>query len=256
MSIINASGAVLVRDARETLSELWAYLKKPTLRDAQTDWDRRVWISLAVLILLDALLTIPVTMLLAGYDNFIESGLSRELPSYVAFDDEGFLELMFWSVLVAPLFEEALFRGWLTGKWKHFVIGSLWIVWIIAASIFMINDDDETAAIFVILMFVILAITAVIAAIQRRDQSISPMLTTHFSRLFWFSAVSFGLIHLTNYEYDNYWLVIPYVLPQFLAGAIWGYARIYYGLWASILLHATSNLWITCIYFGFEGAGG
>ena len=35
--------------------------------------------------------------------------------------------------------------------------------------------------------------------------------------------------------------LLPLVLPQFVIGAILGYTRVTYGLWASILLHALHN---------------
>jgi membrane protease YdiL (CAAX protease family) len=254
MKMADASGASAWRHSLSVFPDLWIFVRQPVLRVVQSRWDRDVFQRLVFLVLFDAMLTLPITWLLTGYDSFIEDGLSRELPSYVAFEDDSFFEMLVFAVLIAPLFEEVLFRGWLTGKWKHLLIGGAWMIWIVFGSfIITIDDSDEAGAMLAISMIVLLIVTTSVLLVKRKDQRLSPVLEKQFAGTFWTSSAIFGLVHLTNYEYDNYWLVIPYVFPQFLAGIVWGYARINYGLWAGILLHAASNFWIVCLYFGLEG---
>ncbi|HCY02168.1 MAG TPA: hypothetical protein DHU71_04190, partial [Erythrobacter sp.] len=62
-----------------------------------------------------------------------------------------------------------------------------------------------------------------------------------FPALFWLSTLGFSLVHLTNFPADQLATALPLVLPQFVTGTILGYARVHYGLWASVLLHMLHN---------------
>lgn len=60
----------------------------------------------------------------------------------------------------------------------------------------------------------------------------------------WFylgSALAFASVHLVNFGEGAAMILLPLTLPQFLLGLILGYARVQFGLWACILLHAAHN---------------
>jgi hypothetical protein len=251
--MFNASGPKAFGLARRTLLDLWHFLKNPTLLETQSEWSRQVWATLAVLVVIDAALTIPITWFLLGYENFITSVLSRDAPAYVGMEDETFMEALLLAVVVAPLLEEPLFRGWLTGKGKHTLLGLIWVGWIAIASVLLVFDEGKSSDAFIgISLLTVIALSVIIQFTSRSAAPRSTLLVRLFPHLFWFSVVIFAAVHVTNYDYDNYLLVIPYVLPQLLAGILWGYARLAYGLKASIMLHAISNFWITCLYFAAE----
>ena len=64
---------------------------------------------------------------------------------------------------------------------------------------------------------------------------------SEFAKFSMVLALAFSLVHLFNFPADQLAMALPLVLPQFVIGAILGYTRVTYGLWASILLHALHN---------------
>lgn len=67
--------------------------------------------------------------------------------------------------------------------------------------------------------------------------------TTGFKYIFYFIALGFGFIHITNFEISKTILILSPLLvaPQIIAGLILGYIRVRLGLLYSILLHSLFN---------------
>lgn len=65
----------------------------------------------------------------------------------------------------------------------------------------------------------------------------------YFSWAFYISVVTFGLVHLFNFEaFDSFfWLAPILVLPQLIAGVFLAFIRVRMGLLYSILMHAAYN---------------
>ena len=81
------------------------------------------------------------------------------------------------------------------------------------------------------------------SAVAARMRGIAPppCAALGWPALFWLSTLGFSLVHLTNFPADQLATALPLVLPQFVTGTILGYARVHYGLWASVLLHMLHN---------------
>lgn len=66
---------------------------------------------------------------------------------------------------------------------------------------------------------------------------------SQFPRIFWITALIFGLVHLGRY--DLQWVHLPYIpliiFPQVLSGFMYGFVRMRYGLTYSIGLHVFAN---------------
>jgi membrane protease YdiL (CAAX protease family) len=77
----------------------------------------------------------------------------------------------------------------------------------------------------------------------RTEIALSNFWLNHFSGIFYFSAVLFGFIHLTNYEFNFTILLLSpmLILPQFIAGLFLGYLRIKYDLILAYIMHAIHN---------------
>jgi membrane protease YdiL (CAAX protease family) len=139
--------------------------------------------------------------------------------------------------LVAPIGEEALFRGWLTGRPR-----ALWLLAMALPAVLLLvavslHWHDRIAA----LGIVGLAIAALGGWIALRCRTKPPR---WFARSFavWFtlSVLVFGLAHMSNYPRLS-WALVPMVLPQIWAGLVFGYLRMRHGLIASMLAHACGN---------------
>jgi len=209
-----------------------AFVRRPQLPEQATGVRLAAFPVLGKLLALDLLLMALLIGVAAG-----ASALGLEMPAHMLDDLELGPLLLGFILLGAPLGEELLFRGWLSGKPGH--VGALVIIGLsaLAASIL--------AGLGLPLVAVGLAGAALVLAAWQlwRKRGRPPM--AFFARNFrWFyfgSALAFASIHLTNFTEGNALVLLPLTLPQFLLGLILGYARVHFGLWSSILLHAAHN---------------
>lgn len=139
-------------------------------------------------------------------------------------------------VLIAPLGEEIVFRGWLTGR-----VRALWLLacaLVAGALLAMVNY--HVAEVPAALGVVAVGLVAPIGWWLLRRRGVPGWFEAAFPVLVWLSIVVFGLLHLTNYPQLS-WALLPMVLPQLWAGLVLTYARMRIGLAASILIHAAAN---------------
>ncbi len=71
-----------------------------------------------------------------------------------------------------------------------------------------------------------------------------------FPYIFYMSAISFGVVHIFNYEHYSLLQLLPMIIPQIIGGLILGYVRLQFGLWSAIAMHAMSNgILVSLIWF-------
>ena len=218
------------------------FIRWPKLPQRATGFSPRVLTHVFRLYVLDIILM--AVLVTAG---FLIVALGFEFP-------ENALEALDWNIglilLVvagAPIYEELIFRSWLSGRPGHlwaliaFVAGFL-LTSAVAGGIGLgfANPMHETGAVSA-LSFVIAAILAAIALWRIPARPPYRWFATIFPLLFALSSLAFAAIHLLNYEDGSLKFLIPFVIPQLIAGTIFGFARVHYGLWAAVLLHVLHN---------------
>ena len=156
------------------------------------------------------------------------------------------LESLAWTagtlaliVLIAPVTEEVMFRGWLSGRAGHLLAvlalgGGAWVLNANAAA----GRQADAGALLALLVTVVVAAGAIYAFRKRGPLG---WFAKAFPVFFWLSALGFAAIHIWNYVEGGGGLVFLLVIPQLVAGTIFAYARVHYGLWSSILLHMLHN---------------
>lgn len=77
-----------------------------------------------------------------------------------------------------------------------------------------------------------------------------------FPLVYFAQAIGFAAIHIFNYPGGLTLFTLVFVLPQLIAGLIWGYARVRYGWWANITLHMAHNAGISALTFIPMAMGG
>lgn len=139
-------------------------------------------------------------------------------------------------VVLAPLMEELFFRGWLSGR-----PGAVWPVMLlgIAAAALVLAGQENALTGAGVAGSAVLAALALAIMLRKRPAWV--WFSRGFPLFFWLSTTAFALVHLLNYAEGSLAMLLPLVLPQFIAGSIFGYARVTYGLWASMLLHVLHN---------------
>lgn len=138
------------------------------------------------------------------------------------------------AVLGAPLIEESVFRGWLTGRPR-----ALWLLFWLAAGIGLTVLVQRGLVSPLVAAGLPLA-AALVGWIVLRKREAGPLFRAGFPLIFYASASVFGLIHVLNYTAPGL-VHLPLVLPQLWAGLTLGFLRLRIGLPAAMLVHAVSN---------------
>jgi len=155
--------------------------------------------------------------------------------------DRPFLAVVVTVILLGPVFEEVLFRGWLSGA-RPALLGTAVFLPIVyggghlAAGHTNIPALPRQVALTVIGLATAWGLASMVAPVVIKGYD------RLFPLLFWAQGLAFGLLHLRNVAADS--LIIPLLatLPFFICGWLWGYARIALGLPAAIALHVAYNV--------------
>jgi membrane protease YdiL (CAAX protease family) len=180
--------------------------------------------KLTILLQLFLLNIIIVIILLAI--NYILHALHILEPTHHKLDDlffsTGYVGILIATVIVAPIFEEMIFRLPLTYRYNYIFRA---IVYLLSVS-GIVADDKLNKGVIVF----------------RRK---------YFIWFFYLMACTFGFIHITNYSgYKELLFWMPLLTSsQLICGIILGYIRIKYGLIWSIFYHAFNNLVFVTIAF-------
>lgn len=221
--------------ARGIYAELWAYLRRPHWMESQRPWDGMVWRQLFWLFLLDVALLVVSVLVVQGYTQVL-TRLNVPLPGMS--DDElgDPWVLLVTAVIMAPLMEEFVFRSWLKGTPRYLLV----LAALLLASVLTRIGEGPRAEMIRQWLLIFAGIVALLVLWRGGRQPV-PFFQRHFTWFFWLSCISFAMVHWSNYDEGTSAAVIPMLLPQFVAGVNWAFARMRFGLRASILLHAAAN---------------
>lgn len=238
-----------------TLRAEWAalaqFIIRPRLPERTAPFSRRSLIALVRIYGLD--LTLMALLALIA-SVVVSAGL--ELPETALAGMEITTGLALAVILGAPLVEEVIFRGWLSGRKRHLAAIAVPILGAFGAGI-LSGTGVAGNGIWVIAIAVLSAGITILLFWTGRDRPPMRWFERAFPVLFWLSTIAFACIHLANFDAGALWVLLPLVLPQFLLGVLLGYLRVHHGLWASIALHALHNgtaLGLVWIGLRFAGA--
>lgn len=214
---------------RATITQFAAYLAHPRLitpAPLRQDW--RGWAIMVALYLAGLML---IGVLLTAWQHALH------LPRAEAFRGFSPAMLALAVVIAAPVGEEILFRGWLTGRPRALwlLVMALTVAGLLAA---ISLHWYETAASLGVLATALIALIGWL--VLRRRTTPPRWFAQNFAGWFYLSVAVFALLHLTNYPRLS-WTLVPMALPQAWAGLVFGYLRMRHGLRASILAHAAGN---------------
>jgi len=151
--------------------------------------------------------------------------------------DDVSIKMIFLGILVAPFFEETIFRLLLKPtRWKIRVFITTVAIYI---SLLIYRQNYLPVVVFGgILVFVLIFL--------QKNGYFS--FSHHFRYLFYLSATVFAILHMFNFsQINNNWhlLILPFfVIPQFFMGLVLGYTRMVYGFIYAVLLHMSINTFI------------
>lgn len=148
------------------------------------------------------------------------------------------LKIILFAVLLAPFYEEVIFRSLLRFKWSSIL---LFTITAIALSVFFIYSSKFILAI--LLSVLVLGLLLIVVIFTRNKVEL--FIASKFKYFFYGSSILFGLIHASNFTGNIYYiLAFSFILggPQIVLGLINGYLRMNHGLKYSILFHMAVNM--------------
>ncbi len=190
-----------------------------------------------------------LTMIIRSIDTFlvvnyykIPSLLNHDvLKSIRALTNNSFY-IMFLAAFFVPTVEETMFRLWLSFEPRHIAIS---FSAILTYLIFGLKDlfNVNLNALAIILSFIVISLVIFRAL---RDKHTEQYLGRFISiRVVGsISAISFGLVHITNFTpiNMNIWFLYPiYVLPQVVLGYLIVFLRLKHGFTYGLGLHILVN---------------
>jgi len=163
----------------------------------------------------------------AGYENILESELKQWSTT----------EQLILIVLIAPLLEETIYRLPLQ---RRFHPGLLSLS-LIAGALFF----STIGSVLFWLVLLAAAATGLVAFKPELRERVQTQWSANPRIPIYLTTLIFGLIHIVNFEVE--WtifsvLIAPLVVsPQIWLGLMFTIARVRYGWWAGLVLHATHN---------------
>ena len=247
--------SVLAASTLGQWQRFFAFLRRPSLPERATGIRTESLVATGRLLLLDFAL---VFVLLSALFAAMAAGF--EIPETALADMELTAGLVALVVLAAPLGEELVFRSWLSGRpghvlaWLAVALGAMAVPFIAGLS-GRVDPDDTGLFLTAGLGFLAGLVLAGLALWYFRNRGPMRWFAWAFPVILYFGALAFAGIHLLNYEEEVSPLLWLMVLPQFVLGLVVAYARVQYGLWSAILIHALHNGTIIAFVLAAESAG-
>jgi membrane protease YdiL (CAAX protease family) len=148
------------------------------------------------------------------------------------------LKTILIGILLAPFYEEVLFRSLLRFKWSSIHIFVPTAIAFVALSIY-----KSKFILPILLSLFVLGLFLFVTIVSRIK--IESFITSKFKYFFYSSSIIFGLLHASNFT-GNIYLILTFSFilggPQIVLGLILGYIRMNHGLKYSILFHLVVNM--------------
>jgi membrane protease YdiL (CAAX protease family) len=236
--------AFSLRSVLGLLRDIAGFVRDPAPPAVQLAWGRAFVVAFVLLCLLDAGLAFASEIPLwaaeaAGY----------AAPAMADLDLSPAEDWIF-AVAIAPVVEEAMFRGWLSGRrasleFAERGLGVLALL-LVAAILFETGAGLEIVRLIQVVALAIGLYALVIWLRERKQKTDVPAWFDRNYRYFvWGSALAFGAIHLTNYDELTGPIDLLLVLSQTLGGLVLAYTRTRLGLGAAMAQHSLFNAVLT-----------
>jgi hypothetical protein len=151
--------------------------------------------------------------------------------------DQSVVTVIVVVVLLGPLVEEMMFRGWLAGTYQAIFGVLVFLALFYGGGRLLQNPGfaEQAGIAAVALMLFVL--------IQRIGKPARPTwYKALFPYLFWTQGIVFGGLHFANVAGSSYVLPILMTAPFVICGWLFGYARTVLGFGGAWLLHSAYNL--------------
>ena len=222
----------------DTTKAFVSFLRSPRPNSPRPMTARSKMVTIVWLFVLSALVTAAFALAALPFLLMSEPTVAGGLSNVI---DQPVVTMVVTVVILGPLIEEMMFRGWLIGTWQALIGTTAFVAIFYIAPPFA--KDFVDAPVFVVQLGITalgLAVVYAIALIQPRPA------ITYFDRVFpivfWAQGALFGALHFGNLYSESIALPLLMTLPLVVCGWLWGYARVVLGLPAALVLHIAYNV--------------
>lgn len=227
------------------------YVSKPTVKVEQKPPFKEMVFNVArlwsVIFLFSMFFALLSNFLLAqeGYseDDFAITKIAEEFP---------YLLVFFMVVIWAPISEELGFRLWLRFSPINWALGLGFLAMFLVSfpilpfipEEFFTLDSAEGLARTALLVFAVSSIVYLLLGIDVVKNLTKDFFEKNFKFFFYFLAIVFAALHVTNYDVDlrEIWYFAPIlVFPQLFLSFTISFIRMQYGFSWAIVTHALNN---------------
>lgn len=154
-----------------------------------------------------------------------------------AIKNQSYLETILMAIVIMPIIEEAGFRLGLVFSKINFKVSATAFFFLI---FFVFLQTSLTlSAVFAVAIFVFFHLLMK----KNLTDSIKGFYQKHNGKIIWVSIICFALLHANNFFSPRILFVLPLlVIPQLFTGFICSYARINFGFFYAVIIHAIFNL--------------
>lgn len=222
------------------MTDFFNYLKNPVLTDKREKFTLNIFlITMGMIYLLNLAASFPLVL----FKQF------HVLPD-ISIPEATTLKLFFVITIFAPLLEELIFR--LNLHISKFNISTFAGVSAVTFFIKLLHPTEHHTIYSLYCLLIGLAFFGLTYLATGKFNfamhKLESLWKSHFKSIFHLSVISFGLMHLSNFDTIYWWMVLIFPLliaPQISCGYVFAYIRMRYGFIFGWLLHCTVNLFAT-----------
>lgn len=206
------------------MQDFFLFLKNPQYVEDFQKLSFKSFITFGLIYLLSI---IPIGVILFFFSKLV--GFEQKILALT------YVQRIFYGFLLAPIFEELLFRLIYIFTKKNLIIFILTTVVLLV--IFIVKQNFSKILLFSVLILIFLV--CLICFDNCKDYFVS-----NFKFWFYFIAIIFAFLHIFNFSgitVSNLIFTPLFVIPQFILGIILGYLRIHNGFIYALLFHFLIN---------------
>ena len=147
------------------------------------------------------------------------------------------------AVWIAPFLEEIAFRLFLRYRLRY-LLASLGLQFLLFLNLLNIPKNHSLLMVAAGLLIALIGTVGMLLIRQPEYQAqLAHWWRRHFSFIYYYSAIAFGLIHYIAYglQGNALWFAPIILSPIILMGLMLGFVRVRYGMWYAIAAHSGIN---------------
>lgn len=236
MATAEASATPVLASVKLLFRDILDFVRRPLIHEGTRPWTRLTFLLIACVIAIDLAVDSSLQFLLHEVDAKLV-----DLPDAMPFDYNLTGDILSLLIL-APIVEEAIFRGWLSGH-KASLRFALWGS--IAFGLILLSETERFGGSLPVLAIGAGLISAV-GFVQwlltfRKEAQIPSWFSRNFRWFVWGGALVFSSLHLVNYEAVTKLFDMVLIIPGFLGALLLAFTRVRFGLRAAIAHHFAYN---------------